>query len=229
MGKLFENSIDIVKNVINDRLTNNIFTTEDSIRYLLFYSIIKGTKFSINPNKITLEEKYSNLKSKNISKYLSKPTEFELDTHIEDVLSKEYDAIEIKYHRKSNSQSNTTSKLGGLLNDINRLICVENNDRYLFYLTDYEMNNYLTSKKAPLNIKEFYELEKNFEMNLIDLLNSKNNVKHKHFDDTAYNSIKDINIFKKYARKFKVISLLDFNDGILHNKHYLRVFKIEEI
>lgn len=227
MGSLFENSIDIAKDIIKDRLSNKLFTTEDSIRYLLFYSIIKGTNFVINPNEITLETKYSQLKSKNIDKFMSNPSEFELDTQIDDPYSNEKDAIEIKYHRKSNSQSNTTSKLGGLLNDMNRLICIDGNDKYLFYLTDNEMNNYLTSKQAPLCIKQFYELSKKSYVNLIDCLNSKNNTKHKHFDETSYNSINNIADFKKYARKFRIVSLLDLNDGKLPLDHYLRVYKIE--
>ena len=51
----FENSIDIAKDTIKDRLSKKLFTTEDSIRYLLFYSIIKGTNFKINPNEINEE------------------------------------------------------------------------------------------------------------------------------------------------------------------------------
>lgn len=224
MGKIFENSINKTVTYINDRLVNGLYMTEDTIRYVLFYSLMESINFP-NPNVITLEKKYSAFNSANVNRFINKPDKCELDTYFEDY--KEIDAIEVKYNRNNSKVTyDETAQLGHLFNDINRLICLDDVDRYLFYVTDSEMDKYLKNgRNTPKEIKDFYTLPKNRTISLYDCLMSKINVDH--FKTTAYKSINNNNnLFDEYANDFCIESLIDYSNCKLVNNHYLRVYKI---
>lgn len=227
MGRILENSINKAATYINDRLNKGLYMTEDTIRYVLFYSLMESNNFP-SPNVITLEKKYSAFNSTNVNKFIVNPDKRELDTYFE--IRKEIDAIEVKYNRNNSKVSyDETAQLGHLFNDINRLVCLENIDRYLFYVTDSEMDKYLKSgRNTPKEIKEFYTLSKNRTVNLYDCLLSKINVDH--FRTTAYKSISNKNgLFDTYAKKFIIESLIDYNKCKLGCNHYLRVYRIKKI
>ena len=225
----FERSIDEVKNILDNRLKYNLYTTEDTVRYLLYYSVLKQSGFKLDPNKITLERKYSSFTSKNIM-FLSNPGDLELDTYIEES-SKTIDAIELKYHRNNGKVSyDTTNRLGELINEINRLICLNDDfNKYLFYITDEEMNKYINGNSTPKEIKEFYHLNYGSKVDFVDILTSIDNKKqNKHLLEASYDSVSKIYIqnIKALAKNYEVVSLLDYNEGKLSKSHYLRIYKL---
>jgi len=129
------------------RLTDHIYTTEDSVRYVFFASLLQSLKLS--PNDVILEYPHDVIKRAKI------------DTFIPG-LNNSSIAIEFKYDRKIPSGKNSPKpqKAGKLFNDIRRLLLFKQSEDiqcYFIYLTDEEMNAYLTNQNNKL--KDFYCIE----------------------------------------------------------------------
>ncbi|MBM3245279.1 MAG: hypothetical protein FJZ15_05750 [Candidatus Omnitrophica bacterium] len=135
MKEIFNN----FKSLLSQRLLKNIFTTEDSVRYTFFHSLI--TEGNYKPEDIILEQPCKNRKFKNDR----------LDLYIVPKNLNRALAFEFKYNR--NKSGTYTSDAGSLFWDFFKL----NNERlsnrasaYLIYLFDEQMKKYFSSPKNNL-------------------------------------------------------------------------------
>jgi hypothetical protein len=127
--------------LITTRLTKGVFTTEDSIRYSFFASLLNTT--GLKPEDIILEYPHNKIDA-------------EIDTYIPKFASQEV-VLEFKYHRRipSKHPSPKPQKAGEAFNDIRRLIQFQMalpNARYFVYLTDDEMAMYMSNPKNNFHI-----------------------------------------------------------------------------
>lgn len=61
------------------------------------------------------------------------------------------EVVELKFHRRSIYSGNcTSSKLGSVLNDFNRLSVLKNNGKYSIYVCDEQMKNYFEKHHSTL-------------------------------------------------------------------------------
>lgn len=130
---------------LENRIINGIHTTEDSVRYTFFYSLIQN---KLQPEDLVLEYPHPNISGA------------EIDTWIPSYSGNAY-AIEFKYHRKLNSKKNRprTEQAGGTFSDVRRLsLITTGNLRCVFiYFTDVEMQGYF---RNPSNgVSSFFDLE----------------------------------------------------------------------
>lgn len=184
------------KELLEERL-EKIYTTEDSIRYLFFSTLILGSEYKVND--MIIEYPHTSIEKAKIDTYIIPK-------------NKNGWAIEFKYDRRipSNKNSPKPQKAGKLFNDLYRLINFKTNnkDRYLFiYVTDDEMGEYLS--KIDNKLSTFFNLKKNEEM-LID----KNFIM-----DKSETFIKQI----EGELKCKIICLLSENINI---NHFLRIYEV---
>ena len=124
------------------RLQSGIFTTEDSIRYTFFASLITVGGFS--PEDIILEYDHPKLDRAKIDTWIPFYRNGPL-------------ALEFKYDRAIPSKRNSprTMKAGKIFNDLRRLEMLDCRGMFI-YVTDSEMVNYLRNKANSLH--DFFEL-----------------------------------------------------------------------
>ena len=151
-------------------------------------------------------------------------------------------AIEIKFHRPSETTTGLPNKAGEIFNDIKRLqlICSENFKKYFVYVTDDEMNDYFINSKGITNpslnnyLKSLYNSKTS---QLIDNFHLKNANSiwrdgSKTFFDCASRSFRNTFDFSTISTKLKTIYSSDFvcssisiNQGKNGNLH-IRVIEV---
>ena len=159
----------VFKDFCNKLRTRTEFTSEDTVRYYWFASMLeKGIDKTVN--HYSLEEPYDSSKLKAKIKGLNRQ---ELDLWYKNG-RRPYNefAMEIKYHRQSKSDYAKTSAAGSIFGDLLRLLefskLASNDGKRLFlYVTDDVMDEYLGFKKRSKKnlryrrlLRKFYELPK---------------------------------------------------------------------
>ena len=145
--------IDVVFNEFCNWLaTRTGAMTEDNIRYYWFVAMLKQDN---NLNNYTLEASYSNLAKK------------ELDLLYSPSIGENW-AMEMKFHRKTQSTFAHTDAAGAIFNDLFRLTSYKSNGdlrRLFLYVTDSEMDGYLKNGSSTdlfrKLLKEFYTMSVN--------------------------------------------------------------------
>jgi len=133
--------------LIEERFYKKVYTTEDSIRYTLFYCLTRSG--GIHPSDIILEYPHPRIPRAKIDTYISPKNEYsEL-------------VFEFKFDRgiPSGNTSPRTQQAGKIFADIFRLALFELNDnvqRYFVYVTDNEMATYFQNLSNQLN--DFFNL-----------------------------------------------------------------------
>ena len=172
--------------LLGERLSKGIVTTEDSIRYLFFYclSVIGG----INPNKVVLEYPYSSI------------ARAKLDTLILPDGERDGVAFEFKYDRKNVSGRNKPRSMqaGKVFADIYRLYMFDavDSDKYLVYVTDDEMDKYYKNRRN--GVDGFYNLDMG-EVFVVD--QSFISSKSKTFQENAGEYVDPVTVEKAYNGK----------------------------
>jgi len=132
--------------ILKDRLKNNVFTTEDSVRYSFFAALLRQPSF--DPKDIIVENPHNRVKNAKV------------DTYIQNYEGKEV-IIEFKYDRVIPSGKNAPrpKKAGKHFNDMARLLSFATSlpaIRLFVYLTDSEMASYLRNPSNGLT--EYFEM-----------------------------------------------------------------------
>ena len=134
--------------LLEDRFSKQVYTTEDSVRYTLFHCF---TNYGgIQPSEIILEYPHSHIPGA------------EVDTYIPQKNERSGLVFEFKFDREIPSGKNPpkTQKAGKVFADIFRLALFESHNkniqRYFVYVTDKEMATYFQNKVNLLN--DFFEL-----------------------------------------------------------------------
>lgn len=139
---------------LEERFTNEIYTNEDSIRYLFFSSLLAHAE--ISPNEIVLEYPHPSFARKAV------------DTYIPPAHGREGMVAEFKYDRNVSGERNKprSQQAGQIFADIGRLACFSITDetirRYLIYVTDGEMQRYF--RNAQNGLEWFLDAEIGREM-----------------------------------------------------------------
>lgn len=133
--------------LLRNRLSSNIVSTEDSIRYTFFAALLKRT--NIAPNEIIFEYPHPKISGA------------EVDTYIPSTLERRGLILEFKYDREIPSGKNSPrpQKAGKLFNDIYRLTKFDVDPRatlWFIHLTNSEMATYLRNGRNGL--VDFFEL-----------------------------------------------------------------------
>jgi len=133
--------------LLEQRLTSEVFTTEDSVRYTFFYALLKNN--FCQHTEVILEKTHPTI------------SKAELDLFI--CASEEHPsaAFEFKFDRPIPSEKNAprTQKAGAVFKDLFRLACVpaaEAQQRFFIYLTANEMADYFRNPQNQL--QSFFEL-----------------------------------------------------------------------
>ncbi|MDE0422407.1 MAG: hypothetical protein OXK76_16195 [Gammaproteobacteria bacterium] len=129
--------------LLETRLRRDVPTTEDSVRYTLFASLLRN---QVEPHSVILEYSHPEIRRARIDTWL---TDFRGGAV----------AIEFKYDRDPPGGKNppTTQKAGALFADLRRLHLVSDRAAaYLVYLTTKPMDVYLSSPER--GHRELYEL-----------------------------------------------------------------------
>lgn len=138
----YPSSFQPFSDLLKDRFNDNIYTTEDSVRYLFFSALLNHSE--IFPNEVILEYPHPEYGKKKV------------DTYIPAKNGRHGMVAEFKYDRKIPSEKNKPRPhaAGKLFADISRLACFNagnnNTKRYFIYLTDGEMLRYLGNPKNGL-------------------------------------------------------------------------------
>jgi len=135
-----ENVYKSFNEILKKRLQNNVFTTEDSVRYSFFAALLRQPSF--DPNDIIMEYPHNRIKKAQV------------DTYIPNYEGKEV-IIEFKYDRAIPSGKNVPrpQKAGKHFNDMSRLLDFDTSlpaTRLFVYLTDSEMASYLRNPSNNL-------------------------------------------------------------------------------
>lgn len=133
--------------LMKERFVKGIFTTEDSVRYTFFYSLTKIGNLS--PSDIILEHPHPYIPRAEVDLYV--PAKNEMPELF----------FEFKFDRKIPSEKNAPrpQKAGKIFADIMRLALVKpnsNSQRYLVYVTDWEMASYFMNENNRLD--DFFNL-----------------------------------------------------------------------
>ena len=142
--------------LVKERFSLDIYTTEDSIRYLFFCSLL--VELNINPNELVLEYPHPGIQKKKI------------DTISLAANDRPELVFEFKFDRSIPSGQNSPKpmKAGGLLKDVSRLAkykTEKNASRCFFvYVTDLEMMRYMNNPGN--NLAEFFNLGIKIEMHI---------------------------------------------------------------
>ncbi|TET89624.1 MAG: hypothetical protein E3J35_09450 [Methanomassiliicoccales archaeon] len=134
--------------LLDDRFSKEVFTTEDSVRYTLFYCLIR--EGGIHPSDVILEHPHPQI------------PRAEVDLFIPPKDGSPGLVFEFKFDREmpSGRNQNKTQKAGKLFADIYRLnlFAVEGNIRRFFvYVTDREMAVYFRNPSNAL--QDFFGLK----------------------------------------------------------------------
>lgn len=129
------------RELLHCRLEKGVFTTEDSVRYMLFAALMD--KARVRPEDITLEYPHPTISGAKVDMWVPN---FEGRTL----------AVEFKYDRQA---SNETQRAGAVFRDVHRLLLIDGTlvRRVFVYLTAWEMANYFESPKN--GFAEFWQLE----------------------------------------------------------------------
>jgi len=141
-------TLPVFGNLLENRLSKAVFTTEDSVRYTLFAAILEKT--SLRPEEIVLEQPHPSIQRAQIDTWIV-PTE-----------TRKGAAIEFKYDRDIPSAQNTprTQKAGKVFHDLYRLgLAPANLRRFFVYLASSEMSAYFLSPRN--NLAGFFSLPAN--------------------------------------------------------------------
>ena len=140
--------------LLNDRFFKNIYSTEDSIRYTLFYCLTQAEE--IHPSDIILEYPHPRIPGARI------------DTYIPPTDKRNGLVFETKFDREIPSRKNSprTQKAGRVFADIIRLahFSHENVQRYFIYITDKEMAVYFQNRANRLD--DFFNLNQKDTLSL---------------------------------------------------------------
>ncbi|KYH32459.1 hypothetical protein [Neomoorella mulderi] len=134
--------------LLEERFSKQVYTTEDSVRYTLFYCLTNYV--GIRPPDIILEYPHPEIRGA------------EIDTYIPPKNERSGLAFECKFDRESPSGKNPpkTQKAGKVFADIFRLArfkpANESIRRYFVYVTDKEMATYFQNPDNRLN--DFFNL-----------------------------------------------------------------------
>lgn len=142
--------------LLSERFSHQIFTTEDSVRYTFYHCL--GQYTSLKPSDIVLEHPHSYI------------TRGEIDTCVLDKNSDPEAIIEFKYHRPLPSGHNTrrTEHAAEVFADLFRLALFEplrELRRYFIYVTASEMANYFLNPENQLN--DFFNLGYGEHMSIV--------------------------------------------------------------
>jgi hypothetical protein len=137
--------------LVKRRLEYDVHTTEDSVRYMFFYSLLEKT--DVYPYEVMLEYPHPWLAG-------TDNLPLEVDMYIRSTDKRDGLIVELKYDRRlpSGNHMNTPQRAGKLFNDLYRLNAFNTEDnatRLLIYLTDDEMAGYLKRRQG---IGDFYKL-----------------------------------------------------------------------
>ncbi len=120
--------------LMNERLSNSVHTTEDSIRYTFFWAT------QLPPTSIVLEEFHSKKARERIDAILHLPDGKKV-------------AVEFKYHKalRTGSARPRPLQAGSVVADLERLNRYRDADeKYLVYVTDQEMVRYMKNARNGL-------------------------------------------------------------------------------
>ncbi|MEE9442728.1 MAG: hypothetical protein V3V99_08680 [candidate division Zixibacteria bacterium] len=129
--------------LLNERFTMKVYTTEDSVRYTFYAALTERT--TILPHNVVLELPHNAIEGA------------EVDTYISGNNGDKY-VIEFKYYRQipSGQNANRTQLAGRLIKDLSRLACFKPQEedrklvRLFVYVSDQEMNSYLSNEQNGL-------------------------------------------------------------------------------
>lgn len=133
--------------LLEERLLKRIYTTEDSIRYTLFYCLTNSGRF--HPTDIILEYPHSRIPEKKVDLYI--PGKDGSSDFV----------FEFKFDREIPSGKNSPrpQKAGKIFADLFRLALFKSGDhvkRFFLYVTDKEMAAYFQNPSNQL--EEFFNL-----------------------------------------------------------------------
>ncbi len=143
-GNLYHATFAPFAGLLEERFAAEIHTTEDSIRYLFFSSLL--THGGLTPNDITLEYPHPH------PAFAGKT----VDTHVPPAGGREAMIAEFKYDRNTSTGMNRprSQQAGQVFADIGRLahfsIAGSAIRRYLIYVTDSEMQGYFRNPQNGL-------------------------------------------------------------------------------
>ena len=193
MNTIFED----FANLLESRLRVQVPTTEDSVRYTLFASMLNH---QVQPNSVILEYPHPAI------------PRAQIDTWVSDYCENNI-AIEFKYDRKTPGGKNQpkTQKAGSVFQDLYRLQCANKETNavcYFIYLTDAEMHVYF---KNPENChQELYELPQHASLRI-----DKN-----YFLDKPQT-------FKNRLKEPFEANITNVLRKSLSGEHHLRIYRIE--
>ena len=170
-------------NKISDNFANTLssrdrFLAEDGLRYIFFSEMLNYDK---NTNNYILEQPYDNSITKYSKLFKSNIKNISQELDLLYIGEKDKIALEFKYYKKNNLNTNRTRKCGALFNDILRLNLIDKTiKRLLVYVTEDEMFRYKGSgiinelysslklnKSTSINIKKITNCPKTF-VNALD-------------------------------------------------------------
>ena len=181
------------------RFNGGILTTEDSVRYTLFASMLQH---NIDPDMVILEFPHPEI------------PRAQIDTWIPDFQGKSI-AIEFKYDRETPGGSNQpkTQKAGAVFRDLRRLQLVSTKTSaacYFVYVSTEEMNAYY---KNPTNgHRELYELSPGSSVE----------IKKSYF-------LGKPRTFMNELQKYFEANITSVLKSSLSGGHFLRIYKIKPI
>ena len=146
MRKL-DDAFDSFVNLLKERTYSKTFTTEDSVRYLFFHTMIHNLE--ISPNDILLESPHPDDNKKEVDMIVV-PSETRPEL-----------VFEFKFHRYTGNTMARPMNAGQLFKDIFRLAMYkshsENSRCFVVYATDSTMVNYFC--KLRNNLDDFFNLD----------------------------------------------------------------------
>ena len=136
--------------LLKQRFSIGVYTTEDSIRYTFFAALMETT--DVLPHNVVLEHPHNTINKAKVDTYIT-------GTGDDDIV------VEFKYHRQIPSKESLPKPqlAGELFKDLFRLaqFKTQNADKKLMrlfvYVTDPKMDQYLSDKDN--NLVEFYNLQ----------------------------------------------------------------------
>lgn len=194
--------------LLAERISNNILTSEDDVRYTFLYSLSKIGKY--NPLEIELEKSYKEDNLKNDK----------MDLYVSPKRGNDAFAVEFKYHGPKAYATARTSDAGSIFWDFAKLsgeIGKNKMSAYFVYVLDEKMKKYFEKKKS-LSC-------------LLDLSKGRLRITKAYFKElppTMWEWLKDKD--KKYdfvTGLHCYVKSVFRSDFLKQQRHYLRIFSIE--
>ncbi|MCL5985737.1 MAG: hypothetical protein M1371_04135 [Actinobacteria bacterium] len=187
-------------NLLKERFSKKIYTTEDSVRYTLFYCL---TYFGgIKPSDIVLEYPHTKISGAKIDIYI-------LPNNDHPGV-----AFEFKFDRGIPSGRHTprTQKAGKIFADIFRLAHFKENENtqyYFVYVADKEMANYFQNPSNKLI--DFFNLNLGNEIKI----------------DKNYMANHSSTFTKSSGEKVVDCKIICYLNEEINNKYWVRIYRIE--